>query len=137
MSEERRMVTLPSDYLPPNDLLTEYIEAAMQDFVCETLEDDGSFFGTVPGFQGAWANADTVDECRGELVKVLVDWIILGIRHGHPIPDLPSVTLMPRQTITGCPPSAPLAEGNLSAISGEWALMAPFRGEGISTWKGV
>ena len=97
MSEDREMVRLPSGYLPPNELLAEYIEVAMRDFVYEIIEDDGSYFGTVPGFQGAWANADTVAECRQELAEVLEDWIILGIEHGHPIPDLPSIDLMPKE----------------------------------------
>lgn len=71
MSEVRGMVTLPSGYLPPDELLAEYIEVAMRDFVYEILDDDGSYFGTVPGFQGAWANADTLEECRKELAEVL------------------------------------------------------------------
>ena len=100
MSEDKGMVTLPPGYLPPDELLAEYIEVAMRNFVYEIIEDDGSYFGTVPGFQGAWANADTVEECRRELAEVLEDWIVLGIEHGHPIPDLPSVSLMPRETIT-------------------------------------
>ncbi len=100
MSEYKNMVTLPSGYLPPDELLAEYIEAAMRDFVYKVLEDDGSYFGTVPGFQGAWANADTVEECRRELAEVLEDWIILGIKHGHPIPEITSVSLMPREPIT-------------------------------------
>ena len=99
MSEDKRMVTLPSSYVPPDELLARYIEVAMQDFVYQILDDDGSYFGTVPGFQGAWANADTVDECSRELAEVLEDWIILGIRHGHPIPDLPSTSLMPQERI--------------------------------------
>ena len=90
-------VILPS--VPPDELLAEYIAIAMQDFVYEILEDDGSYFGTVPGFQGAWANADTLEECRKELAEVLGGWIILGIEHGHPIPELSSISLMPKEKI--------------------------------------
>ena len=97
MSEDKKMVTLPSGYLPPDELLAEYIEVAMRDFVYEILEDDGSYFGTVPGFQGAWANADTVEECRRELAEVLEGWIILGIERGHEIPVLPTIDLMPKE----------------------------------------
>ena len=88
-------VILPS--APPDELLAEYIEIAMRDSVFEVLEDDGSYFGTVPGFQGAWANADTVEECRRELAEVLEDWILLGIKLGHEIPVLPSIDLMPKE----------------------------------------
>ena len=88
-------VILPS--VPPDELLVEYIAIAMQGFVYEILEDDGSYFGTVPGFQGAWANADTLEECCRELAEVLEDWIILGIELGHPIPVLPPIDLMPKE----------------------------------------
>ena len=98
MPEIEGTVIIPPDKLPPDDLLAEYIEVAMRDAVYEIIEDDGSFFGTVPGFQGAWANADTVEECRRELAEVLEGWIILGIEHGHPIPVLPSIDLMPKET---------------------------------------
>ena len=91
-------VVLPS--VPPDELLAEYIEIAMKDAIYEVLEDDGSYFGTVPGFQGAWANADSVDECRKELAEVLEDWIILGIELGHEIPVVPEISLMPREKTT-------------------------------------
>ena len=93
MSEEIPIILSP-DELPPDDLLAEYIEIAMRDAVYEVLEDDGSYFGTVPGFQGAWANADTIEECRKELAEVLEDWILLGIKLGHETPVLPSIDLM-------------------------------------------
>ena len=110
MSEDREMITLPSGYMPPDELLAEYVEVAMRDFVYEMLEDDGSYFGTVPGFRGAWANADTLEECRKELAEVLEGWIILGIKRGHPIPVLPSIDLMHKGNIAWCPPLVPSAE---------------------------
>ena len=97
MSENEIPVILSPDELPPDELLAEYIEIAMRDAVYEVLEDDGSYFGTVPGFQGAWANADTTEECRKELAEVLEDWILLGIKLGHEIPVLPSIDLMSRE----------------------------------------
>ena len=88
-------IILPS--MPPDELLTEYIEIAMRGAIFKTIDDDGSYFGEVPGFRGAWANADTLKECQRELAEVLEDWIILGIEHGHPIPVLPSIDLMPKE----------------------------------------
>ena len=97
MPENEIPVILSPDELPPDELLAEYIETAMRDAVYEALEDDGSYFGTVPGFQGAWANADTIEECRKELAEVLEDWILLGIKLGHEIPVLPSIDLMSKE----------------------------------------
>ena len=99
MPELHKMITLPTGYMPSDELLLEYIEEAMRNFSYEIIEDDTPFFGTVPGFQGAWANADTLEECRKELAEVLMDWLILGIELGHAIPDLPSVSLLPRKSI--------------------------------------
>jgi len=61
-------------------MLTAYISAAMKLARYEILEDDGSFVGAIPGFQGVWANAKTLEECRQELQEVLEDWIAVGQR---------------------------------------------------------
>jgi predicted RNase H-like HicB family nuclease len=64
---------------------TEYIRTAIGKARYEIL-DDGSFYGEIPGFQGVYANADALEECRGELQEVLEGWIILGLRMGHSLP---------------------------------------------------
>ena len=56
-------------------MLSEYIRAAMRDARYEILSDDGTFYGEIPGFQGVWANCDTLEECREELAEVLDEWI--------------------------------------------------------------
>lgn len=66
-------------------MLTEYMQAAMRQATYEIL-DDGSFYGEIPGFQGIYANADTLETCREELREVLEGWIVLGLRLGHPLP---------------------------------------------------
>ena len=86
---------LPS--VPPDELLAEYIEIAMRDATFVIFVEDGTYYGDIYGFQGVWANADTLEECRKELAEVLEDWIILGIEHGHEIPVLPSIDLMPKE----------------------------------------
>ena len=84
-------VILPS--VPPADILAEYIETAMQDADFVIFVEDGTYFGQIYGFQGVWANADTLEECRQELREVLEGWILLGIERGHEIPVLPSMNL--------------------------------------------
>lgn len=58
-------------------LLTDYIRAAMRKAKYEILEDDGTFYGEIPGFQGVYANAPTLEACREELKEVLEGWIPL------------------------------------------------------------
>ncbi len=54
-------------------MLTDYIRATMHRAKYEILEDDGTFYGEIPGFQGVWANAKTLEACRDELESVLQD----------------------------------------------------------------
>jgi predicted RNase H-like HicB family nuclease len=55
--------------------------------------DDQSFYGEIPGFQGVFANAETLEECREQLREVLEGWIVLGLRLGHPLPVVGGVSL--------------------------------------------
>jgi predicted RNase H-like HicB family nuclease len=73
-------------------MLTEYIRAAMRRATYEILTD-GTFYGEIPGFQGVYANADTLEACRDELQEVLEGWIVLGLRLGHLLPVVDNITL--------------------------------------------
>lgn len=78
-------------------MLTEYIQAAMAKAKYEIIEDDGTYYGRIPGFKGVWANETTLEECRKELQSVLEDWILLGIRLDHRLPTVNGLKLrMPR-----------------------------------------
>lgn len=74
-------------------MLTDYIRAAMKHAKYEILPDDNTFFGTIPDFQGVWANAPTLEACRDELQEVLEDWIVLGLRLGHTLPEVDGISL--------------------------------------------
>ncbi len=71
-------------------MLTDYIHAAMRHATYKIYED-GHFFATIPGFQGVWAHAGTVEECREELSEVLEDWLSLSIADHDPLPASDSV----------------------------------------------
>lgn len=79
-------------------MLTDYIKAAMRKAKYEILPDDGTYYGEIPGLQGVWANADTLEGCRDELESVLEDWILLGIYLHHTIPIVDGVDLNIKQT---------------------------------------
>ena len=70
---------------------SKYIDAAIGMATYKVLDDDGTYFGEIPGLQGVWANADTLEECREELREVLEGWIELGIVLGHDIPDIQAI----------------------------------------------
>jgi predicted RNase H-like HicB family nuclease len=67
-------------------MLTDYIRAAMAQARYEILEDDGTYYGEIPGFRGVFANAATLEACREELQSVLEGWLMLGLRLGHELP---------------------------------------------------
>jgi predicted RNase H-like HicB family nuclease len=54
----------------------------------EILPNDGSFYGEIDGFNGVYANADTLEECRDELEEVLEEWILLRISLHLPYQNL-------------------------------------------------
>ncbi len=38
---------------------------------------DGTYFATIPGAKGVWANAKSPEDCQKELKEVLEDWLVL------------------------------------------------------------
>lgn len=79
-------------------MLTEYIRAAMRRARYEILEDDGSFYGEIPGFDGVWANAGNLEDCQEELEDVLEGWIVLSLSKNLPLPTVDGVSLEITQT---------------------------------------
>jgi predicted RNase H-like HicB family nuclease len=59
--------------------LIDYIRASMKSAKYEILSDDGTFYGEIPGFDGVYANADTLEACRDELESVLEEWILFRV----------------------------------------------------------
>jgi len=74
-------------------MLTAFINAALQKAHYEVLPDGEGYFGAIEGLEGVWAQATTLEACREELQEVLEEWIILGLRMGHPIPSIDGVSL--------------------------------------------
>jgi predicted RNase H-like HicB family nuclease len=66
-------------------ILSEYIENALDRAEYEKLED-GSYAGSIPVCPGVIAFADSLRECEREVRSVLEDWLLLGLKLGHPWP---------------------------------------------------
>ena len=67
-------------------MLSEYMDKAMGHAEYRQLED-GTIFGSIPGFQGVWANAVAESACAAELREVLEGWLLLGIANHDPLPE--------------------------------------------------
>ena len=79
-------------------VFTSYIRAAMKRAKYEILED-GTFYGSIPGFQGVWSDMDTLEECREELQEVLEDWMLFRLSKGLALPEVEGVQLAFRETV--------------------------------------
>jgi predicted RNase H-like HicB family nuclease len=66
-------------------MLQKYIQNALKDSKYKMLED-GTWFVEIPGFEGVWANGNTVEDCRLELIEVLEEWLILKLKDDDPVP---------------------------------------------------
>jgi predicted RNase H-like HicB family nuclease len=78
-------------------LFTQYVEKAMQSAEYEFIED-GTFFASIPGFDGLWGNAKTVELCRNDLRGALESWLIAKLwDRDDDIPVLGKLSLYPRR----------------------------------------
>jgi len=78
-------------------MLTEYIKAAMGHAKYEILQDDGTYYGEIPGFDGANANANTLEQCRLQLEEVLEEWILFRVYKNLSLPVVDGIELKVRE----------------------------------------
>ena len=74
-------------------MLAHYLDIAMEMAQYEILEEDGAYWGEIPGLQGVWARHQTLAGCQRELREALSDWLALRLRLGLRIPELAQVNL--------------------------------------------
>ncbi len=74
-------------------MTSDFLDIAMELAHFEIIEDDGTYWGEIPGFQGVWARHQTLAGCQRELREALGDWIALRLRLGLEIPELAQMNL--------------------------------------------
>lgn len=74
-------------------MLSQYIQAAMRKAKYEILEDDGSYYGEIPGFQGVMGNAENLEDCRTQLEEVLEEWLFFRISRNLELPVVDGLRL--------------------------------------------
>jgi len=79
-------------------MLTEYLKAAMAKARYELLEGGEGFYGEIPGFQGVFAQADSLEACRDELASTLEDWLLFRISRQLPIPVVAGLDLTVKES---------------------------------------
>ncbi|MSQ07505.1 MAG: type II toxin-antitoxin system HicB family antitoxin [Dehalococcoidia bacterium] len=74
-------------------MIREYLGAAMKRARYEILSDDGTFYGEIPSFNGVYANAPQLEECRNLLEEVLEEWVLLRLSRQLPVPIVDGLDL--------------------------------------------
>lgn len=73
-------------------VLSDYVEQALAEATYDKLED-GTYAGRIPPCVGLIAFAATLRQCENELRSTLEDWILVGLKLGHPLPVLAGIDL--------------------------------------------
>ena len=73
-------------------ILTDYVSQLWAYAVYDKL-DDGTYSGRIPQCRGVVAFGETLRECEDELHSTLEDWILIGLKLGHPLPVIAKIDL--------------------------------------------
>jgi len=73
-------------------VLSDYVERALAEAAYDKLED-GTFAGRIPPCLGVIAFGETLRACENELRSTLEDWILVGLKLGHPLPIIAGIDL--------------------------------------------
>ena len=73
-------------------VLTDYVKQALN-LALYVVRCDGSFAGNIPPCEGVIAFGATLPQCQEELGAVLEDWILVGLKMGHPLPVIAGIDL--------------------------------------------
>ena len=78
-------------------VLSEYVGQAMAQALYDKLED-GTFSGRIPSCKGVVAFGASLRECEEGLRSTLEDWILVGLKLGHPLPVIGGIDLNRKPT---------------------------------------
>src|SRR3990170_3184865 len=73
-------------------ILTDYVNQLMAQAIYDKLED-GTFSGRIPSCKGVVAFGSTLRDCEEELRSTLEEWILVGLKLGHPLPVTAEINL--------------------------------------------
>ena len=73
-------------------ILSDYVAILLERATYDKLED-GTFVGKLEECKGVIAFGDTLRCCEVELRSTLEDWILLGLKLGHPLPVVDGIDL--------------------------------------------
>jgi predicted RNase H-like HicB family nuclease len=79
-------------------MFSDYVARALEAATYEPIEEDGTYWGEIPGFQGVWGVGATIERCRADLKDALEGWLVLGLwDHDETLPVLDGLSLIPQR----------------------------------------
>jgi predicted RNase H-like HicB family nuclease len=63
----------------------------------EILAEDTTFYGEIEGFDGVYANAATLEDCRAELEEALEEWVLFRVSGNLELPAVDGLELRVRK----------------------------------------
>lgn len=72
--------------------LSDYVAQALSEAIYDKLAD-GTYSGVIPPCKGVVAFGASLRLCEDELRSTLEDWILVGLKLGHPLPVIGSIDL--------------------------------------------
>ena len=73
-------------------VISDYLAGAMSQAVYDKL-DDGSYAGRIPACKGVLSFSKSLRDCEDELLSVLEDWVLIGLKLRHPLPVIGEIDL--------------------------------------------
>jgi predicted RNase H-like HicB family nuclease len=55
------------------------------------------YYGSIPSFDGVWADAACLEDCRDELEEVVQEWLLFRLSRQLPVPILEGIDLVVRE----------------------------------------
>jgi predicted RNase H-like HicB family nuclease len=78
-------------------MLFEYMHSAMKLAHYDYLQEDKTYYGEIPGFQGVFTTDNNLETCRDRLAEVLEEWLFFRISRNLPIPAVDGIELQIRK----------------------------------------
>jgi len=76
-------------------MLSSFIQAALLKAKYEVI-NNGRYYAEIPELRGVWAEGNTLEACRNELIEVVEGWLFLKIKDGDVLPILDGIDLNQR-----------------------------------------
>ncbi len=76
-------------------MIQSYLQNAAARALYQQLED-GSWFAHVRGLKGVVAIGSSVEACRGQLLEVVEEWVLVRVSRNLPVPRLDGVSIRVR-----------------------------------------